>query len=138
MYAVALTESALDADENYFAVMLPHDVIEPTVAVSEMIWMRQEQGGSVLLAVEVDPAHVSSYGVFDIEVTGDARMKKVVGMVEKPAVEEAPSNLVALFIGSRDFRFLSPHRVRQGQGDAAYRLHRSAHLRRPPRPRHGP
>ena len=94
-HAVGLAESVLDDDENYFAVMLPDDVIEPTAAMSEMIRVRQEQGGSVLLAVEVDPAHVSSYGVFDIEATGDARVKKVVGMVEKPAVEDAPSNLVA-------------------------------------------
>ena len=94
-HAVGLAEPVLDDDEDYFAVMLPDDVIEPTAAMSEMIRVRQEQGGSVLLAVEVDPAHVSSYGVFDIEATGDARVKKVVGMVEKPAVEDAPSNLVA-------------------------------------------
>lgn len=31
--------------------MLPDDVIEPTVAMSEMIRVRQEHGGSVLLAV---------------------------------------------------------------------------------------
>lgn len=94
-HAVGLAEPVLDEDEDYFAVMLPDDVIEPTAAMSEMIRVRQEHGGSVLLAVEVDPAHVSSYGVFDIEATGDARVKKVVGMVEKPAVEDAPSNLVA-------------------------------------------
>ena len=63
--------------------------------MGEMIRARQEKGGSVLLAVEVDPAHVSNYGVFDIETTDDDRVKKVVGMVEKPAVEDAPSNLVA-------------------------------------------
>ena len=94
-HAVGLAESVLDDDEGCFAVMLPDDVIEPTAAMSEMIRVRKEHGGSVLLAVEVDPAHVSSYGVFDIEHTDDDRVKKVVGMVEKPAVEDAPSNLVA-------------------------------------------
>lgn len=94
-HAVGLAESVLDDDEEYFAVMLPDDVIEPTVAMSEMIRVRQEYDGSVLLAVEVDPAHVSNYGVFDIEATDDDRVKKVVGMVEKPAAEDAPSNLVA-------------------------------------------
>lgn len=44
--------------------------------------------------MEVDRAHVSSYGVFDIEATDDDRVKKVVGMVEKPAVEDVPLNLV--------------------------------------------
>lgn len=94
-HAVGLAESVLDDDEEFFAVMLPDDVIEPTAAMSEMIRVRQEHGGSVLLAVEVDPGHVSNYGVFDIERTEDDRVKKVVGMVEKPAVEDAPSNLVA-------------------------------------------
>lgn len=57
--------------------------------------MRQEHGGSVLLAVEVEPSQVSNYGVFDVEATDDDRVKKVVGMVEKSAVGDAPSNLVA-------------------------------------------
>ena len=72
-------------DEDFFAVMLPDDVIEPTAAMSEMIRVRQEHGGSVLLAVEVDQAQVSNYGVFDIEDTDQEGVKKVVGMVEKPA-----------------------------------------------------
>ena len=63
--------------------------------MGEMIRVRQEHGGSVLLAVEVEPSQVSNYGVFDVEATDDDRVKRVVGMVEKPAVEDAPSNLVA-------------------------------------------
>ncbi|MHC2548705.1 UTP--glucose-1-phosphate uridylyltransferase [Corynebacterium hesseae] len=94
-HAVGLAEGVLDEDEDFFAVMLPDDVIEPTAAMSEMIRVRQEHGGSVLLAVEVEPDHVSNYGVFDIEDTDNDRVKKVVGMVEKPAVEDAPSNLAA-------------------------------------------
>lgn len=94
-HAVGLAEGVLDDDEDFFAVMLPDDVIEPTAAMSEMIRVRQEQGGSVLLAVEVEPDHVSNYGVFDTKDTDNDRVKKVVGMVEKPAVEDAPSNLAA-------------------------------------------
>lgn len=48
----------------------------------------------MLLAVEVEPSQVSNYGVFDVEATEDDREKKVVDMVEKPAVEDAPLNLV--------------------------------------------
>lgn len=94
-HAVGLAEGVLDDDEDFFAVMLPDDVIEPTAAMGEMIRVRQDKGGSVLLAVEVEPDHVSNYGVFDIEDTDNDRVKKVVGMVEKPAVEDAPSNLAA-------------------------------------------
>ncbi|MDK8454607.1 sugar phosphate nucleotidyltransferase [Corynebacterium marquesiae] len=75
--------------------MFPDLVIEPTAAMGEMIRVRQEHGGSVLLAVEVGPPQVSNYGVFDVEVTDDDRVKKVVGMVEKPAVGDVPSNMVA-------------------------------------------
>ena len=42
----------------------------------------------MLLAVEVEPSQESNYGVFDVEATDDDRVKKVVGMVEKPAVKE--------------------------------------------------
>ena len=48
-----------------------------------------------MLAVEVEPSQESNYGVFDVEATDDDRVKKVVGMVEKPTVEDAPSNLLA-------------------------------------------
>ena len=63
--------------------------------MSEMIRVGQEHGSSVLLAVEVEPSQVANYSVFDVEATDDDRVKKVVGMVEKPAVEDAPSNLLA-------------------------------------------
>lgn len=94
-HAVGLAESVLDDDEDFFAVMLPDDVIEPTAAMNEMIRVRQRHGGSVLLAVEVEPSHVSNYGVFDVEDTDEEGVMKVIGMVEKPAAEDAPSNLVA-------------------------------------------
>ena len=74
--------------------MFPDDVIEPTVAMREMIRVRKEHGSSVLLAVEVEPSQVSNYNVFDVAATDDDRLKKVVDMVEKPAVEDAPLNLV--------------------------------------------
>ena len=56
--------------------------------MSVMIRVGQEHGSSVLLAVEVEPSQVADYGVFDVKATEDDRVKKVVGMVEKPAVKE--------------------------------------------------
>lgn len=50
--------------------------------MGEMIRVRQEHGGSVLLVVEVEPSQVSNYGVFDVEATDDDRVRKVVGMLE--------------------------------------------------------
>lgn len=72
---MGLAEPDLNDDEDYFVVTLPDDVIEPAASMSEMIQVHQEQGGSESLAMEVDPAHVSSYGVFDVETASDARVK---------------------------------------------------------------
>lgn len=63
--------------------------------MGEMIRVGQEHGSSVLFAVEVEPSQVANYSVFDVAATDDDRVKKVVGMVETPAVKDAPSNLVA-------------------------------------------
>ena len=68
------------------------------------------------------------------------RVKKVVGMVEKPAVESAPSDVVATgryLFGLRDFWRSSPYHSRQKRRTAAYRRHRSPHFRGTPRSRRG-
>lgn len=49
-------DEIVDADGHYFTVTFPGWVIEPTAAMGEMIRVRQEHGGSVLLAVEVEPS----------------------------------------------------------------------------------
>ena len=75
--------------------MFPDDVIEPTVAIREMIRVRKVHSDSVLLAAEVEPLQVSNYSVFDVAATDDDRVKKVVDMAGKPAVEDATLNLLA-------------------------------------------
>lgn len=108
--------------------------------MGEMIRVRQEHGGSALLAVEVESSQVSNYSVFDVETTDDDRVKRVVGMVEKPAVGDAPSNLVdkGHYLLDRAI-FGALGRITPGRaGAAAYRRHRTPHLRGSPRPRGGP
>lgn len=63
-----------------------------------MARVRAKRGGSVLCAIDVPKDAVSAYGVFDVEIVPDAvnpDVLKVVGMVEKPAVEDAPSTFAA-------------------------------------------
>ena len=60
-----------------------------------MMEVREEFGGSVLCAFEVPREEVSNYGVFDVDRSQEADVKKINGMVEKPDVDDAPSNLVA-------------------------------------------
>ncbi|AKK10703.1 UTP--glucose-1-phosphate uridylyltransferase [Corynebacterium uterequi] len=100
-HAVGLAESVLDQSEEAFAVMLPDDLVLPTGVLETMWRVREEFGGSVLCAFDVPREQVGSYGVFDVESVGDVAgfdgqvIKKVLGMVEKPAPEDAPSTFVA-------------------------------------------
>lgn len=85
-----------------FALLLP-DVLVKSDGLSclaQMIEVYKEfsAGGEKinLIAVEEVPrAEVSSYGIVDIE-QGDGPVWRVNSMVEKPAVEEAPSNLIIM------------------------------------------
>lgn len=88
--------------------------------MGEMIRVRQEHGGSVLLAVEAEPSQVSNYGVFDAEANDDDRVKKVVGMVEKSEVRDMRPNLVATgrYLLDRAI-FGALRRITLGKGGAA-------------------
>ncbi|MFP7366511.1 UTP--glucose-1-phosphate uridylyltransferase [Corynebacterium callunae] len=95
-HAVGLAEAVLDDDEDVVAVMLPDDLVLPTGVMGRMAQVRAQFGGSVLCAVEVDEDEVSNYGIFEIEADTDSDdVKKVKGMVEKPAVADAPSRFAA-------------------------------------------
>jgi UTP--glucose-1-phosphate uridylyltransferase len=57
-----------------------------------MIDLYNDKGGNILGLAEVDKQDVSSYGIVDIEAQGN--YCKITDMVEKPSVEDAPSNLI--------------------------------------------
>lgn len=116
-HAVGLAESVLDDDEEYFAVMLPDDIVLPATVMGEMARVRAALGGSVLCAFEVSREETFNYGVFDVEDTNVPGVKKVVGMVEKPDPEDAPSNLVATgrYLLDRQI-FDALRRIKPGKG----------------------
>jgi UTP--glucose-1-phosphate uridylyltransferase len=90
-HAVACAREALDPDEQAFAVLLPDDLVLPTGVLSRMAAVRKEYGGSVLCAFDIPREEISAYGVFDVTDTDDPDVKRVHGMVEKPAAADAPS-----------------------------------------------
>lgn len=98
-HAVGCAETALDAEEDVVAVMLPDDLVLPFGVMAKMVEVRNTFGGSVLCAFNVTEDEVFNYGVFDVEEASDSvdgvDVMRVRGMVEKPAKEEAPSTLVA-------------------------------------------
>ncbi|MEO0999301.1 MAG: UTP--glucose-1-phosphate uridylyltransferase GalU [Pseudomonadota bacterium] len=79
-----------------FAVILPDDVIAgETPCLQQMVEAYEQTGGSMVAAMEVPEEKVSSYGVLDIaEDMGS--LVSVAGMVEKPKLAEAPSNLAVI------------------------------------------
>lgn len=80
-----------------FAVLLGDDVVDSKVpALKQLIDVYDKTCASVLGVQEVPQEKVSAYGIVAGEPTGEARTVKVNDMVEKPAVEEAPSRLAVL------------------------------------------
>ncbi|WP_323765040.1 UTP--glucose-1-phosphate uridylyltransferase GalU [Marinovum sp.] len=79
-----------------FAVMLPDDVIAAEKpCLQQMVEAYQEQGGSMVAAMEVPQDKTSAYGVLDVKKElGD--LVDVKGMVEKPKAGDAPSNLAVI------------------------------------------
>src|SRR5688500_3948361 len=79
-----------------FAVILGDDVIdaEPP-ALKQMIDVFHEVEGPVLAIEEVPPENVSSYGIIDAEEVRPG-VYRIRDLVEKPPVNEAPSNLAII------------------------------------------
>jgi UTP--glucose-1-phosphate uridylyltransferase len=94
-HAISCARGALGPDEQAFAVLLPDDLVLPTGVLATMAQVREQYGGSVLCAFDVPRAEISAYGVFEVSDTDADDVKRVHGMVEKPAPEDAPSTLAA-------------------------------------------
>lgn len=80
-----------------FAVMLGDDIVytEDTPCLKQMMDIYDQYQTSVLGVQTVKDEAVSKYGIVDGEKVSD-RVYIVKGLVEKPAVDEAPSNVAIL------------------------------------------
>jgi UTP--glucose-1-phosphate uridylyltransferase len=78
-----------------FVVMLGDDLVDPaTPCLPRMMEIHEQFGGSVLSLFSVPQDEISRFGIVSIEeTTSDSNTVKVTHMVEKPPIEEAPSNL---------------------------------------------
>jgi UTP--glucose-1-phosphate uridylyltransferase len=90
-HAVLTAEEAVGGEP--FAVILPDDIVDNTPGVlSQMLNVREEHGGGVVSVEPVPWEMVRNYGVVDAaQVSG--RIHRIKSLVEKPAREDAPSNL---------------------------------------------
>ena len=79
-----------------FAVLLGDDIVYSKKPVlKQMIEAYEELGGSILGVQEVSSSDVSKYGIVDGYFLKEGVMK-VNTLVEKPQIEEAPSNIAIL------------------------------------------
>jgi UTP--glucose-1-phosphate uridylyltransferase len=80
-----------------FAVLLGDDLIdERDVLLSRMLDVQARRGGCVLGLTEVPRESISLYGCAVAEATDEQDVVRVTGLVEKPSVDEAPSNLAVI------------------------------------------
>ena len=86
--------TARDAVEDEpFVVILPDDIIDHRPGViSQMLAVSNRYNGGVIAVEQVPWEIIHNYGVVDSDDRGD-RTHFVKGLVEKPAREDAPSNL---------------------------------------------
>jgi UTP--glucose-1-phosphate uridylyltransferase len=78
-----------------FAVLLADDLIDARDPLLEqMIEVVEREGGSAVALMEVPRESISMYGCAAVEGSGDT--VRITGLVEKPPVASAPSNLAVI------------------------------------------
>ncbi|NTW28746.1 MAG: UTP--glucose-1-phosphate uridylyltransferase GalU [Coriobacteriia bacterium] len=79
-------------DDEPFFVLLGDMLVPEGAILPKLREVYDRTGGSVIAVMEVPREKVSSYGVIAGEQVADGEWR-VTGLVEKPCVEDAPSNL---------------------------------------------
>lgn len=115
--AIRCAESFIDNEP--FAVLLGDNIIynEEKPALQQMMEAFEQVGATLLGCQEVPLEQVPNYGIVKGQPTPYEHVVKLIDMVEKPSVEEAPSRLAALgrYILTPDI-FEILHRVQPGKG----------------------
>jgi UTP--glucose-1-phosphate uridylyltransferase len=79
--------------DDPFAIMLPDDlVLSETACLRQLADVYRDTGGNVVAVTEVPKEHTNRYGILKIG-KDDGKLVEILGLVEKPPPQEAPSNL---------------------------------------------
>lgn len=99
-----------------FAIFLPDEFMHGSPGcMKQMMDAYHHLGGNMISVLEIPQDKVSSYGVI-APGARDGAVTEVLGLVEKPKVEDAPSNLI---ISGRYILQPEVMRVLEGQGKGA-------------------
>jgi UTP--glucose-1-phosphate uridylyltransferase len=81
-----------------FAVLLGDDIVDSSEpCIGQMMRLREKRGNPVIAIQEVAREETRQYGIVAGErESGSDRVVRITGMVEKPAPEDAPSNLAII------------------------------------------
>jgi UTP--glucose-1-phosphate uridylyltransferase len=83
--------------DQSFAVLLGDDLIDARdPLLTRMLDEHDKRGATIVALLEVDPVLIHLYGAAEVESTDDPDVVRVTGLVEKPAVDVAPSNLAVI------------------------------------------
>ena len=78
-------------------MLLGDDIIDERDHLLErMIDVQQQTGGAVVALQRVQRDHIHLYGCAAVETTDEDDLVKITGLVEKPAVADAPSDLAVI------------------------------------------
>ncbi|MDN5304445.1 MAG: UTP--glucose-phosphate uridylyltransferase [Fusobacteriaceae bacterium] len=103
-----------------FVVVLGDDIVhsEGKNPIEQMLEVRQKYNGGTILGVQdVDKDKVSAYGIIEPGYVFDEKTVKVNNFIEKPSIEEAPSNLACLgryILEPQIFHFLEKQKPGKG------------------------
>ncbi|MGF3056818.1 UTP--glucose-1-phosphate uridylyltransferase GalU [Microbacterium sp. YY-01] len=93
----AVLRARTHVGDSSFAVLLGDDLIDARdPLLTTMLDKHRETGATIIALMEVDPDSIHMYGAAAVEETGTDGFVKVTGLVEKPAREDAPSNLAVI------------------------------------------
>jgi len=84
----------LTVDEP-FAVLLPDDLVYGPSCLGQMVAAYNRVGGNVIAVEQVAPERTGSYGIVTPGAT-EGNLTEVIGLVEKPRPEVAPSTLAVI------------------------------------------
>ena len=89
---------ARDFSENEpFAVLLADDIVDAEKpALKQMIEAFEKYQAPIIATMRVEGEAISRFGVIETQETEDSNIFKVKDMVEKPAFEDAPSDLAII------------------------------------------
>jgi len=78
-----------------FCVLLGDDLMDGPELLQGMIAAYERLDRSVIALMAIEPSHISFYGCAAVTPAGDD-LVRIEGLVEKPAPEDAPSNLAVM------------------------------------------